>query len=238
MITFDAVTMRYARGQAPALREVSMDVARGEFVFVVGASGSGKSTLLRLIIKEHDASEGTVLVAGNDLSTLPHRKVPALRRQIGTVFQDFRLLAGKTVHQNVAYVLQVLGARRSAVRRLVPEVLELVGLEDKAKRLPHELSGGEQQRVAIARAMVNKPPILLADEPTGNLDPTTSQEIVAILDRINRAGTTVVMATHDTTIVNTFRKRVVQLDHGVVVRDQAGGEYDHVAPLPAAEGTA
>lgn len=226
MITFENVTMRYARGDAPALQSVDVEIGRGDFVFVVGASGSGKSTLMRLIILEKEATSGRVLVAGKDLSRLPNRKVPALRRQVGTVFQDFRLLSGKTVNQNIAYVLQVLGAKRHTIRQLVPETLELVGLEGKGKRLPHELSGGEQQRVAIARAMVNKPPILLADEPTGNLDPETSQEIVAILDRINRTGTTVVMATHDTTIVNRFRKRVVQLRDGVVVRDQADAEYE------------
>ncbi|MCK0111351.1 cell division ATP-binding protein FtsE [Ornithinimicrobium sp. F0845] len=228
MITFENVTMRYAKGDAPALSDVDVEIGRGDFVFVVGASGSGKSTMMRLIILEHHATQGRVLVAGQDLSRLPSRKVPSLRRQVGTVFQDFRLLSGKTVNQNIAYVLQVLGAKRHTIRQLVPETLELVGLEDKGKRLPHELSGGEQQRVAIARAMVNKPPILLADEPTGNLDPDTSQEIVAILDRINRTGTTVVMATHDTTIVNRFRKRVVQLRDGVIVRDQDEGEYDAV----------
>ena len=226
MITFENVTMRYSRGDAPALQNVDVEIGRGDFVFVVGASGSGKSTMMRLIILEKEATAGRVLVAGKDLSRLPNRKVPALRRQVGTVFQDFRLLSGKTVNQNIAYVLQVLGARRHTIRQLVPETLELVGLEGKGKRLPHELSGGEQQRVAIARAMVNKPPILLADEPTGNLDPETSQEIVAILDRINRTGTTVVMATHDTTIVNRFRKRVVQLRDGVVVRDQKDAEYE------------
>ena len=228
MITFENVTMRYARGDTPALQGADVEIGRGDFVFVVGASGSGKSTMMRLIILEKEATQGRVLVAGKDLSRLPNRKVPALRRQVGTVFQDFRLLSGKTVHQNIAYVLQVLGAKRHTIKQIVPETLELVGLQDKGKRLPHELSGGEQQRVAIARAMVNKPPILLADEPTGNLDPETSQEIVAILDRINRTGTTVVMATHDTTIVNRFRKRVVQLRDGVLVRDQADGEYDAV----------
>ncbi len=228
MITFENVTMRYARRDAPALQNIDVEIGRGSFVFVVGASGSGKSTMMRLIILEKEATQGRVLVAGQDLSRLPNRKVPALRRQVGTVFQDFRLLSGKTVNQNIAYVLQVLGTKRHLIKQLVPETLELVGLEGKGKRLPHELSGGEQQRVAIARAMVNKPPILLADEPTGNLDPDTSEEIVAILDRINRTGTTVVMATHDTTIVNKFRKRVVQLRDGLIVRDQADGEYHAV----------
>jgi cell division transport system ATP-binding protein len=228
MIAFENVTMKYAKGDPPALRDVDLEIGRGEFAFVVGASGSGKSTLMRLIILEQEATRGRVLVAGHDLSRLPNRKIPQLRRKIGTVFQDFRLLTGKTVAQNVAYVLQVLGTRRHTIRQLVPETLELVGLEGKAKRLPHELSGGEQQRVAIARAMVNTPPILVADEPTGNLDPTISEEIVAILDRINRTGTTVVMATHDTTIVNRFRKRVIQLRDGQVVRDEAEGAYEHI----------
>lgn len=228
MITFENVTMKYSKSDPPALKDVSVDIARGEFVFVVGASGSGKSSLLRLIILEREVTGGRVLVAGHDLSRLPHRRVPRLRRQVGTVFQDFRLLHTKNVTQNVAYVLQVHGARRRDIKRLVPETLELVGLQDKGRRMPNELSGGEQQRVAIARAMVLKPPILLADEPTGNLDPTISSEIVGILDRINRAGTTVVMATHDTTIVNHFRKRVIQLRDGQVVRDQAEGEYEVV----------
>ena len=225
MIAFENVTMRYAKNDAPALQDINVEIGRDDFVFVVGASGSGKSTLMRLITLERVATSGRVLVAGHDLSTLPTRKIPMLRRQVGTVFQDFRLLSGKTVSQNIAYVLQVLGTKRHTIKQLVPEMLELVGLEDKGRRLPHELSGGEQQRVAIARAMVNKPPILLADEPTGNLDPGTSAEIVSILDRINRSGTTVVMATHDTTIVDMFRKRVVQLRDGVIVRDQAEGEY-------------
>nr|WP_130013224.1 cell division ATP-binding protein FtsE [Serinicoccus sediminis] len=228
MITMDRVSLRYAKADPWALDEVDLDVRRGEFCFVVGESGSGKSSLLRMVILEQRPTRGRVLVAGHDLGELAPRRVHLLRRQIGTVFQDFRLLSGKTVHQNVAYVLQVLGAGRHEIRQRVPETLDLVGLQGKGKRLPHELSGGEQQRVAIARAMVNKPPILLADEPTGNLDPDTSEEIVAILDRINRAGTTVVMATHDTTIVDHFRKRVVQLQDGRVVRDQAEGGYRQV----------
>ena len=176
-------------------------------------------------MKEQDATAGRILVAGRDLARLPDRKVPALRREIGFVFQDFRLLPNKTVHQNVAYALQVLGASRSRIRQIVPETLELVGLAEMGKRLPHQLSGGEQQRVAIARAFVNRPPILLADEPTGNLDPDTSLEIVKLLDRINRTGTTVVMATHDTATVNAMRKRVIRLDEGVLVADVETGDY-------------
>jgi len=225
MILFEEVTKRYPRTSRPALADVSLEVERGEFVFVVGQSGSGKSTLLRLVLKEESATAGTVLVAGRELATLPDRKVPELRREIGVVFQDFRLLPNKTVYQNVAFALQVLGRSRQVIRQTVPETLRIVGLEGKEKRLPHELSGGEQQRVAIARAVVNKPPILLADEPTGNLDPTISLEIVSLLDRINRSGTTIVMATHDHEMVDVFRKRVVELDEGVIVRDDVGGEY-------------
>ncbi len=225
MILFEQVTKTYPRTQRPALDDVSLEIPRGEFAFVVGASGSGKSTLLQLVMKEQDATAGRILVAGRDLARLPDRKVPALRREIGFVFQDFRLLPNKTVHQNVAYALQVLGASRSRIRQIVPETLELVGLAEMGRRLPHQLSGGEQQRVAIARAFVNRPPILLADEPTGNLDPDTSLEIVKLLDRINRTGTTVVMATHDTATVNAMRKRVIRLDEGVLVADVETGDY-------------
>jgi cell division transport system ATP-binding protein len=225
MILFEHVTKTYPKTKRPALHDVSLEIQRGEFVFVVGESGSGKSTLLQLVMKEQDATDGRILVAGRELDKLPDRKVPALRREIGFVFQDFRLLPNKTVHQNVAYALQVIGASRSRIRQTVPETLELVGLAGKGKRLPHQLSGGEQQRVAIARAFVNRPPILLADEPTGNLDPTTSLDIVHLLDRINRTGTTVVMATHDTQTVNALRKRVIELHEGEMVRDQEVGEY-------------
>ncbi len=225
MILFDNVTKTYRKTSRPALDQVSLEVGRGEFVFVVGQSGSGKSTLIRLVLKEENATSGSVLVAGRELWRLPERKVPILRREIGTVFQDFRLLPNKNVYHNVAFALQVIGRSRGAIRQTVPETLRIVGLDDKAKRMPHELSGGEQQRVAIARAIVNKPAILLADEPTGNLDPSTSRDIVALLERINRSGTTVVMATHDDEMVNEFRKRVIELDRGVLVRDQARGEY-------------
>ena len=226
MILFDTVTKKYPRTTRPAVDSVSLEVERGEFVFIVGQSGSGKSTLLRLALKEENATSGAVFVAGRELATLPDRKVPQLRREIGTVFLDFRLLPNKTVFQNVAFALQVIGKSRSVIRQTVPETLRIVGLEGKEKRLPHELSGGEQQRVAIARAIVNKPAILLADEPTGNLDPGISLEIVGLLDRINRSGTTMVMATHDLYIVNAFRKRVIELKEGRVVRDDLGGEYN------------
>ena len=225
MIRFENVSMAYRRSSRPALRGISLEVERGEFVFLVGQSGSGKSTLLRLILREEAATSGNVLVAGRELSSLPGRKVPALRREIGTVFQDFRLLPNKNVFQNVAFALQVLGKSRQAIKAVVPETLEMVGLGGLEKRLPHQLSGGEQQRVAIARAFVNKPGILLADEPTGNLDPTTSLDIVRLLDRINRTGTTIMMATHDDEIVDQLRKRVVELDGGELVRDQIRGVY-------------
>jgi len=225
VIRFENVSKIYPRSSQPALRGVSLDIERGEFVFVVGQSGSGKSTLLRLILREEKATSGNVLVAGRELSTMRSRKVPELRREIGTVFQDFRLLPNKNVYQNVAFALQVLGKSRHAIKAVVPETLEMVGLDGKEKRLPHELSGGEQQRVAIARAFVNKPAILLADEPTGNLDPSTSLDIVRLLDRINRTGTTIVMATHDDEIVDQLRKRVVELNDGQLVRDQTRGVY-------------
>jgi cell division transport system ATP-binding protein len=207
------------------MSDITLDVERGECVFVVGASGSGKSTLLRLVLKEERATQGTVLVAGQEVGKLPQRKVPRLRREIGTVFQDFRLLPNKTVYQNVAFALQVLGRSGHAIRQVVPETLEMVGLEGKEKRFPHQLSGGEQQRVAIARAVVNRPQILLCDEPTGNLDPTTSLDIVRLLDRINRTGTTIVMATHDDDIVDQLRKRVVELRNGHIIRDENKGVY-------------
>jgi cell division transport system ATP-binding protein len=226
MIRFENVSKVYRRFGQPALSGICLQVERGEFVFVVGQSGSGKSTLLRLILCEEAASSGNVLVAGRELSGLPRRKVPALRREIGTVFQDFRLLPNKDVFQNVAFALQVLGTSHHAIRAVVPETLEMVGLGGKEKRLPHQLSGGEQQRVAIARAFVNKPAMLLADEPTGNLDPTTSLDIVQLLDRINRTGTTIVMATHDEGIVDQLRKRVLELDNGELVRDQMRGVYE------------
>lgn len=231
MIRFDNVTIKYGTRDVPALADVSLEIGRGEFAFLVGSSGSGKSTLLKLSTRELVATSGTILVAGKDLRALSGRRVPMLRRDIGVVFQDFRLLEGKTVHQNVAFVLKVLGAKRHVIKQLVPETLELVGLGGKAHRLPHELSGGEQQRVAIARAVVKKPPILLADEPTGNLDPETSRDIVKVLDRINKTGTTVLVATHDQDIVDSFSKRVIELRDGEVVRDEQQGRYaESLAP--------
>lgn len=237
MITLDNVTKIYKRGARPALDHVSLTIERGEFVFLVGTSGSGKSTFLSLALGEESATEGKILVLGKDLGRLSRWKVPGLRRQVGVVFQDFRLLENKNVYDNVAIALQVIGKPRRVIRRVVPEVLQMVGLGGKDKRFPHELSGGEQQRVAIARAMVNRPPILLADEPTGNLDPSTSLGIMRLLDRINRAGTTVVMATHDEEIVNQMRKRVIELDEGRVVRDQARGIYGASAPKDSANAT-
>ncbi len=225
MIRFEKVTKTYPGTGGPALDDVSVDVEKGEFVFLVGSSGSGKSTALRLILRETRPTSGRVYVAGKEINRLAGWKVPRLRRQIGTVFQDFRLLQSKTVAENVAFAMQVTGHSPKEVRALVPETLELVGLDTKADRLPDELSGGEQQRVAVARAFVNRPMILIADEPTGNLDPTTSVGIMKLLDRINRTGTTVVMATHDHGIVDQMRKRVIELDHGKVVRDQAQGAY-------------
>lgn len=225
MIRFDSVTKTYDRKSHPALDSVSLDVDRGEFVFLVGASGSGKSTFIRLVLKEDSASRGAVYVAGQNVANIPSWRVPRLRRGIGVVFQDFRLLPNKSVFSNVAFAMQVIGRSRAVIRETVPDVLATVGLEGKNNRMPHELSGGEQQRVAIARAIVNRPGILLADEPTGNLDPTTSMGIMKILDRINQNGTTVVMATHDDDIVNTMRKRVVELRNGSVVRDDAQGIY-------------
>ena len=227
MIRFQHVTKQYDRASRPALGDVSIEIERGEFVFLVGASGSGKSTFLRLVLREEVPTSGTVHVAGRDVARLSSWKVPQLRRQIGAVFQDFRLLPNKTVYENVAFALQVIGKSRHQVAQTVPETLELVGLAGKEKRLPHELSGGEQQRVAIARAFVNRPAILLADEPTGNLDPTTSVGIMRLLDRINRHGTTIVMATHDDEIVDQMRKRVVELEDGVLVRDQSRGVYGY-----------
>jgi cell division transport system ATP-binding protein len=227
VITFENVSKSYPKSVRPALDHVSVEVGKGEFLFLVGASGSGKSTFLRLVLREDRPSSGIVHVAGKDLSRLSNWKVPQLRRQIGTVFQDFRLLPNKTVSENVAFALDVIGKPQHTIAKVVPEVLDLVGLSGKEKRMPTELSGGEQQRVAIARAFVNRPMILIADEPTGNLDPTTSVGIMKLLDRINRTGTTVIMATHDAAIVDSMRRRVVELENGVIVRDQSRGVYGY-----------
>jgi len=225
VIRLEDVTKSYPTSSRPALDGVDVAIGKGEFAFLVGSSGSGKSTFLRLVLKEEVPTRGHVHVAGNDLSKLSRWKVPALRRSIGCVFQDFRLLSNKNVFQNVAFALEVIGKPAHVVQKVVPEVLELVGLEGKARRMPDELSGGEQQRVAVARAFVNRPMILIADEPTGNLDPNTSVGIMKLLDRINRTGTTVVMATHDAAIVNSMRRRVVELEDGKVIRDQERGVY-------------
>jgi len=227
VIRFENVTKAYNSSKRPALDAIDVDVDKGEFVFLVGASGSGKSTFLRLILREARPSSGRVYVAGKEINRLAGWKIPSLRRQIGTVFQDFRLLPNKSVSENVAFALQVIGKPRRVIQRVVPETLELVGLSGKGDRMPDELSGGEQQRVAVARAFVNRPMILIADEPTGNLDPTTSVGIMKLLDRINRTGTTVLMATHDSGIVDQMRKRVIELDSGRVIRDQTRGVYGY-----------
>ncbi|MSO60187.1 MAG: cell division ATP-binding protein FtsE [Ilumatobacteraceae bacterium] len=225
MIRFENVTKMYGSDVA-AVREASFDVPKGEFVFLVGPSGSGKSTLLRLMNRQERPERGIVWVAGANINELADSRIPYLRRGMGNVFQDYKLLMNKTVFENVAFSLQVIGRPKHVIRQQVPQVLELVGLADKEDRFPSQLSGGEQQRVSIARAFVNRPLILLADEPTGNLDPGTGEEIMSLLDAINRTGTTVVMATHDHRVVNAMRRRVIQLDRGLVVRDQERGVYE------------
>src|SRR5687767_5369331 len=218
--------IKHYKGDVHALKGLTLDIEKGEFVFVVGPSGSGKSTFLKLLTKEEEPSSGEIYVAGKNLATLPRWRVPYLRRNVGCVFQDFKLLPNKTVFENVAFGLEVIGRPRSVVQRQVPQILELVGLGEKLDRFPEEMSGGEQQRVSIARAFVNRPLILLADEPTGNLDPATSVGIMRLLDRINRTGTTVLMATHDRSIVDTMRRRVIELDRGSIIRDQSRGVYE------------
>jgi cell division transport system ATP-binding protein len=235
MIRLQGVSKVYDGGVV-AVKDVSIEVNKGEFVFLVGPSGSGKSTLIRLILREERPTNGDIWVAGKHMSNLPSWKVPYVRRSIGTVFQDFKLLPNKTVFENVGFALEVIGRPRHVVRTQVPQVLKLVGLSAKADRLPLQLSGGEQQRVSIARAFVNRPLILLADEPTGNLDPGTSVGIMRLLDRINRTGTTVVMATHDHAIVDAMRRRVIELERGKVVRDQSRGVYEgRIEPVPVAD---
>ena len=228
MIRFEKVTKTYPGQPHPALDNVSVDVEKGEFVFLVGSSGSGKSTFLRLVLREYRPTTGRVYVAGKEINRLASWKVPRLRRHIGTVFQDFRLLPNKTVTENVAFALQVIGkSPQGDQRSSSPRRSSWSASSGKGDRMPDELSGGEQQRVAVARAFVNRPMILIADEPTGNLDPTTSVGIMKLLDRINRTGTTVVMATHDAGIVDQMRKRVIELENGHVVRDQAQGVYGY-----------
>ena len=224
MIRFENVSKTYKNG-SPALKDITLDIEKGEFVFLVGASGSGKTTFLRLLLREELPDKGRILEAGRELTELSKFRVPFLRRNIGCVFQDFRLLPNKTVFENVAFALEVIGRPRSTVESQVPLILDLVGLSDKSKSLPGELSGGEQQRVAVARSFVNRPLILLADEPTGNLDPANSESIMALLERINRTGTTVVMATHDKALVDRMRRRVIELDKGEMIRDQVRGVY-------------
>ncbi len=224
MIVFESVTKIYEPSVA-ALENVSFVIEKGEFVFVVGASGSGKSTIIRLLLKELEPTSGRILVGGRDLGRLRRSKVPLLRRNVGCVFQDFKLLPNRTAAENVAYALKVQGESRSAVRRKVPEVLSLVGLSPKMNSLPDELSGGEQQRVSIARAFVNHPPLLICDEPTGNLDPDTSVGIMQLLYRINRSGTTILMVTHDREMVDKMRKRVIALEDGRLARDERRGGY-------------
>ena len=225
MIRLENVTKAY-NNETTALRDVSFDIPKGEFVFLVGPSGSGKSTLLRLMNRQERPERGAVWVAGANINELAESRIPYLRRTMGNVFQDYKLLSNKTVFENVAFALEVIGKPRHVINQQVPQVLDLVGLAGKEDRFPNQLSGGEQQRVSIARAFVNRPVILLADEPTGNLDPATGEGIMSLLDSINRFGTTVVMATHDHRVVNAMRRRVIQLDRGVVVRDQERGVYE------------
>jgi cell division transport system ATP-binding protein len=225
MIRLENVSKMYGTDTL-AVRDASFDIAKDEFVFLVGPSGSGKSTLLRLISRQERPERGSVWVAGQNINELAESRVPYLRRTLGNVFQDYKLLPNKTVFENVAFALEVIGQPKHIIRQQVPQVIDLVGLAGKEDRFPDQLSGGEQQRVSIARAFVNRPLILLADEPTGNLDPTTGEGIMALLDAINRTGTTIIMATHDHRVVNAMRRRVIQLDRGVVVRDQERGVYE------------
>jgi cell division transport system ATP-binding protein len=228
MIRLEHVTKVYEGGTVAA-HDVSLDIQKGEFVFLVGVSGSGKSTLIRLMLRDEPVTRGRIWVAGKDITTLPKWKIPFLRRSVGTVFQDYKLLPNKTVGENVAFALEVLGRPRSVIGPQVEQVLDLVGLADKTARYPRQLSGGEQQRVSVARAFVNRPPIMLCDEPTGNLDPKTSVEIMKLFDRINRTGTTIVMATHDFAIVDAMQRRVVALETGTVTRDELSGRYEQSA---------
>ncbi len=225
MIHLSNVTKSYKTSTRPALKDVTVSIEKGEFAFVIGPSGSGKTTFMRLLLREERPTSGSIQVAGKDLGKMRSSKVAGHRRRLGCVFQDFRLLNNKTVSENVGFAMEVTGRSKNVIRRVVPEVLELVGLEGKANRMPRELSGGEQQRVAIARAFANRPLLLLADEPTGNLDPDTSTEIMLLLERINRTGTTVLMSTHDSSIVDSMRRRVIELQLGELIRDEARGVY-------------
>jgi cell division transport system ATP-binding protein len=227
MISMKGVSKVYVPDKPAALADIDCDIAQGEFVFIVGHSGSGKSTFIRLLMRELIPTSGRITVAGQDIIAMKNRKIPFLRRNIGCVFQDFKLLPNKTAYENVAYALEVIGKSRHVIATQVPEVLRLVGLEDKTASYPDELSGGEQQRVSIARAFVNRPPLLLADEPTGNLDPATSLGIMSLLNRINKTGTTVLVATHDREMVDSMRKRVIALENGKIIRDQSRGVYGY-----------
>ena len=224
MIDLDCVTKAYAKRQ-PAVNEISLHVDRGEFVFIVGDSGSGKSTLIRMLLKELEPTSGTITVGGRVLSTMRRSQIPMYRRQVGVVFQDFRLLEDRNVYENVAFAQRAVGVSGRKIKKRVPEVLRQVGLAEKYKSLPTQLSGGEQQRVAIARAIVNRPDVLLADEPTGNLDPTNAYEIMKLLDEINADGTTVLVVTHNRELVNQFKKRVITMKQGLIAHDEEEGEY-------------
>ncbi len=224
MIEFKNVTKIYNDNTA-ALKNISLNLKKGEFIFLVGPSGSGKSTFIKLLIKEFEVTSGSILIAGRNICKLKSSRIPHLRRNMGCIFQDFKLLPNKTVYENVAFALDVIGKASYVIKIQVPQVLKLVGLHQKLNSFPHQLSGGEQQRVSIARAFVNRPPILLADEPTGNLDPITSEGIMKLLSRISLIGTTVVMATHDKSVVNSMRRRVVELENGEMIRDQKRGVY-------------
>ncbi len=226
MINFFNITMKYPNG-VYALKDATIDIAKGEFVFLVGPSGAGKSTFMKLLLKEVNPTSGTIKLDGQDVTVMHRRRIPYLRRKMGVVFQDFRLLPNKTVYENVAFAMEILEVKPREIRRQVPIILSMVGLSDRSKNFPSQLSGGEQQRVSIARAMINNPPILVADEPTGNLDPETSWEIMKLLRQINRRGTTVIMATHDKEIVNIMQKRVIALEKGQVVRDEVKGGYGY-----------